>query len=311
MSRVVKGVLLDQDLLAYVWGFVLGGHGRQDVRVLGQLSLVCRKWREAGAWDGWWRAVEEDMLPLLWGKEERGKAASSRGRVVEYGRFLEGERDPLTRQEPGDSWLEGLEGHVEIFDRMDGLQMLSMRGPVSFHLYDGPISMEFRAESPGMQVKAAAFSAASRDPLRRFLTMEGYLVKGHKERYPCRLCIRVTLRDTRTGRTALIWEDNKQCVDHFETSDDEGGLRVYGGRWRCQKNRFGKLLRTNGAYFEVNPVPDQGEDVGEQDVLYTFKPSQFEVMFRSMTDYGGRVVSYDDDYLTMEHFEGILQAVLG
>jgi hypothetical protein len=305
MSHAVKGVLLDQDLLGCVWGFVLGGHGRQDVRVLGQLSLVCRKWREAGAWDGWWRGIEEDMLPLLWEKEERGKAASSRGRVVEYGRLLEREKDPLVWQEQGDSWLKGLEGHVEIFDRMDGLQMLSMRAPISLDLRDESIiSVAFRAESPETQVKTAAFSAASRDPLRRFSTMEDYLVKGSRQMYPCCLCIRVTLRDTHTGRTALIWEDSKQCVDHFETSDFEGGLRVYGGNWRCQENRFGKLLRTNGAYFEVNPVSDQGEDASDQDMLYTFKPSQFEVYFSGMTD-------YIDDYLTMEHFEGVLQAVMG
>jgi hypothetical protein len=267
------------------------------------LSLVCRKWREAGAWDGWWRAIEEDMLPLLWGKEERGKAACSCGRVVEYGRFLEGEKDPLRQQEQGHAWLEGLEGHMEIFDRMDGLQMLSMRGPVSFSLFDGEVTMQF-PDHAETQVKTAAFSAASRDPLRRFSTMEEYLVRGHGEEYPCCLSIRVTLRDVRAGKMAVIWEDSKQVTEFIGSSDDEGGLHFYAGYWGYQKNRFVKLLCSNRAYFEVNPILDQGEDVGEQDMLYTFKPSGFEVEFGGMSN-------NEDAYLSMEHFQEILQAVLG
>jgi hypothetical protein len=307
MSRAAKGVLLDQDLLGCVWGFMLGGHGRQDVRVLGQLSLVCRKWREAGAWDGWWRAIEEDMLPLLWEQEERGKAACSRGRVVEYGRFLEGEKDPLTSQEQGDDWLEGLEGHVEVFDRMDGLQMLSMRGPVSFSEAYPQIALEFRTEQPETQVKAAAFSAASRDPLRRFSTMMDYLEKKHRDEYPCCLCIRVTLRDMRTGKMAVIWEESNHGSEHdaIEFSDDEGGLYVCGGGWVRGKNRFGRLSHMGAAYFGLGRVPDQGEGVSEPDVLYRMDPT-FQVLFRAIDADEG-----DEGGLSLKQFEGILQAVLG
>jgi hypothetical protein len=308
MSRAVKGVLLDQGLLGCVWGFVLGGHGRQDVRVLGQLSLVCRKWREAGAWDGWWRAIEEDMLPVLRGKEEVGQAASSRGRVVEYGRFLEGEKDLLTSQEPGDSWLEGLEGHLEIFDRMDGLQMLSMRAPVSLDLSGGLVTLEFRAESPETQVKAAAFSAASRDPLRRFSTMEDYVVKKHREEYPCCLCIRVTLRDMRTGKMAVIWEDSNHGSkdDCIECWGDEGGLDVCGGGWVRGENRFGRLSHMGSASFTLVRVPDQGEGVSEPDVLYRISPRFLQVFFRAIDDGDEHERS-----LSLKQFEGILQAVLG
>jgi hypothetical protein len=288
-----------------VWGFVLGGSGRQDVCVLGQLSVVCRKWREVSLWDAWWVGIEEDVLPLLWEEEEgRGKPGSSRGRVMGYGRFLEGQRGLVNDPESDEEWVQGLEMHVEVFDRMDGLQMLSMRGPVSFNPADddgGSWYMQIPSESPSFRGECAAFSAASRDPQGRFATIQDYLRRGYREEYPCCLCMRVTLRDMRTGSMALIWEDKKGGVEIIEILDS-GILCAFDWFERQQQNLVGRLVDQDRTYFLVERVLDQGEDVSDQEVLYRIAYGSIEVEFTRLINYHGT--------LTMEQLKWALKAVL-
>jgi hypothetical protein len=255
---------------------------------LEHLSLVCRKWREVGAWDTWWKSIEQDMLPsLLWG-EEKGEAVSSRGRVMQYWRFLKGQRNPPSL-ELGDDWVQRLEAHVEIFDRMDGLQMLSMRGGVRFSDIDYHMRMDvhFSPEPPSMQVEAAAFSAASRDPRGRFAYVEDYLMIGHEEQYPCDLCMRVTLRDTQTGMMALVWEmDKKTDRDVEEGSiEKDGSIQVEWMDMPRQKTLMGRLVHPCSVWIGVRPVPGQAADVSEQDRLYTIdlRANQLNFLF-SRTD---------------------------
>jgi hypothetical protein len=268
MSRAVKSVLLDGDLLGCVWGFVLEGHARQDVRVLGQLSEVCRKWREVAAWDAWWRGMEHDMLSMLWEEETREKAGSSRGGVVRYARFLDEQRHGLSRRLGWeDDWR--LEAHVEIFDRMDGLQMLSMRGPVSLEWELDWLGATFRTESPRFQSRGVAFSAASRDPHGRFLTMRQFLENGHEDEYPCCPCIRVMLRDTRTGRTAVVFEEDNYVSQEFGGAD--GGDRLKVSLLDEGQNRLAERI---WVYFSVVRAVDAAEDVSERDMLYRIDPAE-------------------------------------
>jgi hypothetical protein len=260
------------------------------------------------------------MLPLLWEEEEQGgQAGSSRGRVVQYGRFLKGQRrlaHDLRRQ---DTWLDGLEGHVEVFDRMDGLQMLSMRGPVSFGQEEEYVEMEFLTGSPQVHIKNAAFSAASRDPvLRRFATMAQYFYKGRDEEYPCCLCIRVTLRDTRTGRMAVVWEQDDVSL-RLESIYD-AALRCFPDNWLdCRTCRgtpreipIGRLVCPLMACFGARRVDDQGEGVSAQDRLYRIvhisnrvSNTSFQVSFKAIGDR-----DEGEGMLTLEQFTLALQAVM-
>jgi hypothetical protein len=284
-SRAAKAVLFDGDLLGCVWDYMLGGNGRQDVRLLEHLSLVCRKWREVGAWDTWWESIKQDMLPLLWEEEEGEEAVSSRGRVLEFGRFLKGQRNAPSL-ELGGKWVQRLEAHVEIFDRMDGLQMLSVRGSVRFIENDFDLGMDvhFSPDLSAMQVETAAFSAASRDPLGRFANVEDYLMRGHKEEYPCDLCMRVTLRDTQTGMMALVWETDKRTDRHVEIIGDfeeEGSVEVIWLKMPHQKTLMGRLVHPSSVWVSVRSVPDQAEDVSDQDRLYTIdtRPNKLDFSF--------------------------------
>jgi hypothetical protein len=309
MSCAAKGVLLDGDLLGCVWGYVLGGSGRQDVAALGQLSLVCRKWREVSLWEAWWARIKDSMLPLLWEEEAGGgEAVGSRGRVMGYGRFLEEQRELVNIPQSDEEWLQGLEALVEVFDRMDGLQMASMRGPVSFQYDDEEDTwmMDISSKSPKFRKgECAAFSAASRDPERRFATIHEYQERGHREEYPCCLCMRVTLRDMRTGRMAVVWEEEKGQVDELEDEDDDYGPGVWWsfGKMGKQQNLVGRLVAQGQANFVVDRVPGFFRTrVSRQDVLYTIKPQGAGVMFMAISD---EIVP-----LTMEQLKWALKAVL-
>jgi hypothetical protein len=239
------------------------------------------------------------MLPVLWDEEDKEeKAASSRGRVVGYGRFLEGQRENLQREERNEDWLEGLEGHVEVFDRMDGLQMLSMRGAVTFDEGGDELYIEFCDGCPQMQHSSAAFSAASRDPLGRFGSLREYLERGHEEEYPCCLCIRMTLRDMRTGKMAVIWEGDK-CKAYLWHA--HGDIERYGftdGRRR--QNAIGRLVGQSDAFLYIRRVEGQGEAVSMQDRLYRVQPHDRRLIFH--------FAKYGD--LTLEEFRWALQAVM-
>jgi hypothetical protein len=235
------------------------------------------------------------MLPFLWEEE---KAASSRGRVVRYGRFLEGQREYLKWGEPGEDWMNGLEARVEVFDRMDGFQMLSVRGPVTFEEDWESVDMHFRGRSPHMQHSSAAFSAASRDPLGRFGSLREYLEGGHGEEYPCCLCIRVTLRDMRTGKMAVVWQVNKgrAYYSHGQEGDERYSFR---GLQRC-RTAIGRLLGQNDAYLYMRPVVGQGETVSMQDRLYRIQPRDRYLVF-CFESFGE---------LSLERFKWALQAIM-
>jgi hypothetical protein len=198
----VQGVVGDRDLLGCVLGFVGGATGRERVRALGQMSLVSRLWREECCREALWVGVEEEVVPALWREEQGGRVAGGRGRLVQYGRQLFAERRVWSEA----NWCAGLELHVEVFDRMDGLQMLSASGALQWEVDEDGESTTFTLPPlPAVEVRGASFSAASRDPeQRRFANIGEYFDEGHQSEYPCSLCVRVTVRDLRTGRYGLL-----------------------------------------------------------------------------------------------------------
>jgi hypothetical protein len=207
--------------------------------------------------------VEEEVVPALWREEQGGRVAVGRGRLVQYGRQLFAER----RVWSDGNWAAGLELHVEVFDRMDGLQMLSARGRLMWQVdeddEDESTSLTLLAV-PAVEVRGATFSAASRDPeQRRFADIEAYFTQGYRSEYPCSLCVRVTVRDQRTGRYGLLWEEGKHtprdCDSHaWGTSVASGTRGMVGGGadgFQCWTK------------FVIRPEPNQ-EGVAEEDRLY-------------------------------------------
>jgi hypothetical protein len=214
--------------------------------------------------------VEEEVVPALWREEQGGRVAVGRGRLVQYGRQLVAERRTWSEV----TWADGLELHVEVFDRMDGLQMLSARGPLLWDVPEGRGWTEVHLPPfPAMEVRGASFSAASRDPeQRRFANIWEYFEEGHRSEYPCSLCLRVTVRDQRTGRYGVLWEESKktarECKDPapaWEQAMPEGA-QVVVSPWSSRVGGRGDDLPC-WTDFYICPDPDQ-EGVVEEDRLY-------------------------------------------
>jgi hypothetical protein len=189
---------------------------------------------------------------------------------VQYGRVLLAERRIWSDHD----WVAGLELHVEVFDRMDGLQMMSARGPLLVEVdeADGVIAFDL-PPLPAVEVRGPSFSAASRDPeQRRFANIGAYFTQGHRSGYPCNLCVRVTVRDQRTGKGGLLWEEGKGTarvstnpMAFWEDRLPEGTKVVASHKSSMVGARGeGQDCWTN---FYVCPEPDQ-EGVAEEDRLY-------------------------------------------
>jgi hypothetical protein len=264
----VQGVLGDRDLLGCVLGFVGGETGRQSVRALGQVALVCRQWREVSSLEGLWAGVEEEVVPLLRREEQGGRRVVGRDRLVQYGRLLVTERRIWSERD----WAAGLELHVEVFDRMDGLQMMSARGGVECMAGDDAIRVYLDGYS-NEEVRGSSFSAASRDPeQRRFSNIDAYFNRGDEPEYPCSLCVRVTVRDQRTGKGGLLWEEGKETVRGlhdltpvWEAALPEGNMAVVSEYCNIVGGR-GDGLECHTILY-ICPDPDQ-EAVAEEDRLY-------------------------------------------
>jgi hypothetical protein len=264
----VQGVLGDRDLLGCVLGFVGGQTGRQSVRALGQTALVCRKWEEVSAGEELWVGIENKVAPLLFlDDEQMGRVVVGRGRLVQYGRLLVAERRVWSEQD----WAAGLELQVEVFDRMDGLQMLSARGTLKAKVQGNSVYLCMLR--PAVEAREGCFSAASRDPVQqRFADIEAYFTQGHESGYPCSLCVRVTVRDRRTGRGGLLWEEGKSMVRTCPALIPFWEQRLPAGSKVAVSNP-NKMVWGGGDGLQcktnlyVCPIPDQ-HGVAEKDRMY-------------------------------------------
>jgi hypothetical protein len=263
----VQGVLGDRDLLGCVLSFVGGQTGRQSVRALGQTALVCRKWKEVSVGKELWVGIEHEVVPTLWREEQGGRVVAGRGRLVQYGRLLVAERRVWNEQD----WTAGLELQVDVFDRMDGLQMYSARGALSAKVQGDRVNLYM--VPPAVEERGLSFSAASRDPeQQRFADIEAYFTQGHLAEYPCSLCVRVTVRDRRTGKAALLWEEGKSVVricpalvPFWEQRLPAGSKVVFSNANKMVLGRRDDLQCGTNLYF--CPEPDQ-EGVAEEDRMY-------------------------------------------
>jgi hypothetical protein len=213
--------------------------------------------------------VEEEVVPALWREEQGGRVAVGRGRLVQYGRQLLAER----RVWSDANWSAGLELHVEVFDRMDGLQMLSARGPLTWNLQEANGWTVFSLPpSAAVDVRGPSFSAASRDPeQRRFANIGEYFEEGDESEYPCSLCVRVTVRDQRTGKGGLLWEEGKGTARTFEDPIPFWEERLPEGTKAVVSSSSSMVGAGDGLKCNTNlyvcPEPNQ-EGVAEEDRLY-------------------------------------------
>jgi hypothetical protein len=124
-----------------------------------------------------------------------------------------------------------------------------------------------------VEARGRSFSAASRDPgQQRFADIEAYFTQGHLSRYPCSLCARVTVRDLRTGKGGLLWEEGKsvvrQCgalIPFWEARLPAGSKMFVSTELKMVLGRGDGLQCRTNLYF--CPVPDQ-QGVAEKDRMY-------------------------------------------
>jgi hypothetical protein len=157
---------------------------------------------------------------------------------------------------------------------MDGLQMLSARGPLQWEVVEGNVMTKLTLPMlPTVEVRGASFSAASRDPeQRRFADVGAYFRQGPRSEYPCSLCVRVTVRDQRTGKYGLLWDEGKETDRYFTDPTSFWEERLpEGAKAVCSPKSSMVGGRGEGLEcwidFYVCPETDQ-EYVPEEDRLY-------------------------------------------
>jgi hypothetical protein len=177
----------------------------------------------------------------------------------------------------GDEWAVGLSVNFEVFDRMDGLSLLSVCGPLGVDAFavEGFTMLGVRP-GPRVEVRGLPFSAASRDPThRRFVSMHDFFQDGHLDQYPSSLCIRVTVLDRNRGRNVVVWEESKRTQrsasppsEYWQQWLPQGSLDINPLTWQPLTCSVGAHLGLEArAYFIVCPEPDQ-LGVGHADRLY-------------------------------------------
>lgn len=70
-ASACQSVLSDGDLLNYIFGFLLGQRGRDNVRLLASSGQVCWRWQRASHADHIWADIVKDVIPLTWPAEAR------------------------------------------------------------------------------------------------------------------------------------------------------------------------------------------------------------------------------------------------
>jgi hypothetical protein len=227
-------------------------------------------WRDLAGWEQWWVGTEE-LLPEVWKEEARGKPHVARQRIFDYGRVLVTERS-VWRE---DDWMEGLELHFEVFDRMDRLRMLSVSGPLAADVNEVRNFTELLIPlGPRVEVRGATFSVASRDPEHnRFEDIRDFFSRCHLPEFPCSLCVRVMVRDTRTGRMALLWEEVKNAERDWAALDQGQGLPdsicwVSVPALFTSTHYLGTDMRGSISFHVCDEEGDEGEEVDPREELW-------------------------------------------
>jgi hypothetical protein len=223
-------VLSHPELLGRIVRF-LAGSGREARAELGRGALVCRAWRGAAWAEDVWKDVAGELFPCLRGRVVRG---GSRAYVVGHGRALL-ERGATVGAPVESEWWAGLRLHVEVWDELDGLRVLSAEGPVGFDAADDSLfvrpALDGDSDSDS-RVVAARFSAASRGRgSLRFTSVPDYFRRAHQAPAGAGLHVRVTLRDARPGSAsggqALLWSSEGGKAQPEALRVEDRGQGVY------------------------------------------------------------------------------------
>lgn len=142
-------VLGNVALMHVLMTFLVDGSARSR-KMLGDLGVVCRQWRELTATDMYWRPIAKELFPRLGsdaysdeglgtedGEEGEGGNGGEDGDgtrpadwhrryVLQYGRCLV---DRPIRMGP---WHEGITLSFDLHDESDGLRLFSSTGPIRF-----------------------------------------------------------------------------------------------------------------------------------------------------------------------------------
>jgi hypothetical protein len=195
-------VVSSPELLEHVLSFLAGGKSgaRED------LGLVCRSWRDVAMGEDVWGRVMSELMPAM---ERRVSEVGARRCVLERGHCI---RD--TRAWVGGTWWCHLRLQVEVWDMLDGFRLLSAEGEGG--LSNHPHSLGLMG-ADRVEVVGPAFSAASRDPVRRrFASIDDYFRRG-PDVIKAPINVRVYVRDERTGRQALLWD--LACMNELRCED--------------------------------------------------------------------------------------------
>lgn len=219
----VAQVLMEDSLLGCIFGFLRRNTARQRVKVLGQLGLVCRTWREVACWEKrWWAGIRQTVMPFMGRGVRRGKG--NRACLMQYGRMLVEER----RVWGFDNWTDGLELHFEVFDHGDGMQLLSAGGtPIFCSRGEEDYELQLRNDASLYSGVPVRFSPKDRgcEDIVDF-TQHTWLHDNEPG-----LCVRVTMSDRRTGRRVLLWEEGKGTNREPETEPDDEGTFSIVSQW--------------------------------------------------------------------------------
>jgi hypothetical protein len=295
----VAQVLTEDDMLGCIFGFLQGKTARQSVKVLGQLRLVCRTWREVACWEQWWGEIREELIPSS-GIDGQVRREGGRTRLMQYGRMLV-ERISIWRV---DTWTDGLEMHFEVFDRRDGMQLLSARGtPIFCYLDRDEYELQLQHDASLRVRESLPFSPKDRgcEDISTFTKGKWWHADGPG------LCVRVSMSEQRTGRRVLLWDEGTGTTTYrVDDGDDEGRFSIVSHRTLVVQSIPPYLNLECSTRIVLRPEPDQ-EGVAERDKLY-------RVIGRGdVSDYEGplgllfrgedvlRVPSWIRSLLAMEH----------
>lgn len=204
-SSLVKS---SSDLLDLIVGY-LSGSGREQRRDLGRVAATCRLWRAVAVRDRHWRQAARDLLI-----EARAPAREARGRggglacrqeLMDYGRCL------VQRRVWGVAeWWEGLRLGLEVYDANDGQRILFVTGAMAVSGYneenDG-VRLDMQPGPDLRFVPGPLFSIPGKDKGRlEVKTFEEYFNPGGEGVHHGPARARITVTETRSGRSALLWE---------------------------------------------------------------------------------------------------------
>jgi hypothetical protein len=186
-------VVSSPELLEHVLTFLAGGK-REARRDLGRVALVCRSWRDAAVGEEVWGRVASYVMPTM---ERRVSEVGARRCMLERGHCLRDQRTFV-----GATWWDNIRLQVEVWDGLDETCLLSAEGGMALTYPPCELGLD---GADRVELVCPAFSAASRDPVqRRFASIDDYF-RRPEGTVQEGIRIRVWVRDTLTGRQALLW----------------------------------------------------------------------------------------------------------